>query len=366
MKCKWILFPVGGIAALVIILIMLVRAYLEIYYSGMVHVEAGQFGMGCDECQLDERPLHTVHLKGFWIDKYEVTNSQYADFLNTCYEKGWLNIVPVYDPQDSIFRQVEINGMRAIYLYPSISWSQITFNNDTFKVVAGKENFPVTVSWHGAQAYCESYKKRLPTEAEWEYAAKGGHLHQTNSETPSYFRYSGSNDPDLVAWHKDNSVYSAHSVGGLAPNELNTFDMSGNLREWVSDWYDHEYYSESPGENPQGPSEPVYISEYGRYGGKVMRGGSWRENTIQIFEDLDIEFAIDNKHVRVTKRDFGCPSNLSNRTGFRCTAPEFTCKIYFFIKPFSKIIKPQSVCSFRWLEEEKGPEELLKPLSILE
>jgi formylglycine-generating enzyme required for sulfatase activity len=167
MKWKCILPPTGGLAVLLALLLFIARACQETYYSGMVHVNAGQFGMGCNECQLHERPVHTVQLDGYWIDKYEVTNSLYTDFLNFGYEKGWVNVVQVERTDGSTFLQVEINGMRVTYLYPSTTWSQITFENNRFAAVAGKENFPVTVSWQGAQAYCEAYKKRLPTEAEW-------------------------------------------------------------------------------------------------------------------------------------------------------------------------------------------------------
>jgi formylglycine-generating enzyme required for sulfatase activity len=321
----------------------------------MVHVEKGQFGMGCDVCQQHERPFHLIQLDGFWIDQYEVANTQYANFLNICLEKGWVNVVHIEGSSVDGYDQVEINGNRAIYLNPSISWAQITFNNNVFLPVAGKENYPVNVSWQGAQAYCELYKKRLPTEAEWEYSAKGGHLHQSNTDENSYFRYSGSNDANSVAWHLYNSGSSSHLVGGLSPNELNTFDMSGNLREWVSDWYDPNYYSNSPLENPQGPSEPVYIPELGKTAGKVMRGGSWRENLTEYYEDPNIESTIDNKHVRVTKRDYGCPCNLSDRTGFRCAAPEMTVTIYFLTKTFPKYIQPKNNTSYRWVEEEMGP-----------
>ena len=107
-----------------------------------------------------------------------------------------------------------------------------------------------------------------------------------------YFRFSGSDDVDEVAWHESNSSSTAHPVGQKAPNELYVFDMSGNLREWVSDTFDVEYYSNSPESNPSGPSME---------GRKVMRGGSWYEYQIP----NPVELEIDPKLCRVTKREYG-------------------------------------------------------------
>ena len=177
-------------------------------------------------------------------------------------------------------------------------WCQIRYANNQFFVKEGKDKFPAMVSWRGAVKYCASIDARLPTEAEWEYAARGGHL--LNSD----FRYSGSDDADAVAWHRSNSEGSSHPVGQKQPNQIEIYDMSGNLREWVNDWYGYQYYAESPLENPQGPSEPVQLPD-GRYAGKVMRGGSWRENTYHNEADYLSELEFDPRRVRVTKRDYG-------------------------------------------------------------
>ena len=304
MNWKRVLPPTGGVAIIIAIIALMMKACYEEYYSGMVHVLAGEYYMGCDECQHFERPEHHVRLEGFWIDQYEVTNRQYCDFLNAALESGTIDIVDKIRSDGSTYQQVELEGNRFIYLYPYSTWTDIEYVGDVFQVRAGRDNYPVCVSWQGASAYCQTLSKRLPTEAEWEYAAKGGHLNRRSTGATDYYRYSGSDDADLVAWHQNNAT-ATHEVGTLQPNELMIFDMSGNLREWVNDWYDSDYYSDSPVDDPQGPDESQYISELGLYAGKVMRGGSWRENLYRTDEDLAIETSIDRDRVRVTKRDFG-------------------------------------------------------------
>jgi len=126
------------------------------------------------------------------------------------------------------------------------------------------DNLPVEmISWEDAQAFIVKLniavgkKFRLPTEAEWEYAARGG-------SKSSNFKYSGSNNIDEVAWYDENSKYTIHSVGTKKPNELGIYDMTGNVFEWCSDWYDA--YTASPQTNPQGSIEGS---------DRVLRGGSW-------------------------------------------------------------------------------------------
>ena len=131
------------------------------------------------------------------------------------------------------------------------------------------DNYPAYyISWNDCQEFITKLNRltgltfRLPTEAEWEYAARDGH------KKPTQTRYSGSNSIGDVAWYNDNSSSSTHAVAGKAANALGLYDMSGNVREWCNDWYDSSYYSSSPQTDPTGPE-----SGYGR----VLRGGSWYE-----------------------------------------------------------------------------------------
>lgn len=291
MNWKHVLPPAG----LLLVLIVIIRGCLAWHYADMAHVEKGRFEMGCAECQENEKPVHTVELQGFWIDRYEVTFSRYVEFLNQNRESGLVEVVEEQLSDGSKDYLVQVNGSPAVYLYPKFN-SQILYADGVFSVREGNADLPATVTWYGAQAYCQTRMKRLPTEAEWEYAAKGGHLSRYVPGQVAYFRYSGSDDADLVAWHRNNSGSASHPVGQKQANEVGTFDMSGNAREWVNDWYGEYPSSNGTQVDPQGPASGP---------GKVMRGGAWLENTYPDYVDMDLEMQIDSKRVRVTKRDYG-------------------------------------------------------------
>jgi len=123
----------------------------------------------------------------------------------------------------------------------------------------------VTVNWNN-----DGY--RLPTEAEWEYAAKGG----KKSSGYDYFKYSGDDILDNVAWYNNNSSSKTHEPGGKNPNELDIYDMSGNVWEWCWDQYDKDYYKDSPLSDPRGPGNDTVNSEHTR----VMRGGCYSSDTV--------------------------------------------------------------------------------------
>lgn len=204
--------------------------------ESMVLVPAGEFQMGSKAAE-DETP-HTVQLSAFAIDRFEVTQEQFEKVMGN-------------NPSD----------------------------------FQGK-NLPVEqVTWYEARDYCKAVGKRLPTEAEWEKAARAG--------TDTRYFWGDEIDGDY-AWYWGNSQRTSHPVGSRKPNAFGLHDMSGNVWEWVADYYEDDYYTTSPGENPGGP----FTSKY-----RVIRGGSWRD-----LADF----------LRTTRRNYDLPSGRFNHIGFRC------------------------------------------------
>lgn len=185
----------------------------------------------------DEIP-HTVRLSGFTIDMFEVTQEQFEQVMEN-------------NPSD-------FHG----------------------------ENLPVEqVTWYEARDYCKAVGKRLPTEAEWEKAAIG------NTNTRYFW---GDQINGEYAWYWDNSKRSTHPVGTRKPNAFGLHDVSGNVWEWVADYYEDAYYLTSPRNNPRGPLTSKY---------RVIRGGSWRD-----LPDF----------LRTTRRNYDLPAGRFNHIGFRC------------------------------------------------
>jgi formylglycine-generating enzyme required for sulfatase activity len=187
-----------------------------------VWIPPGTFQMGCspgdNECDANERPAHPVTIsKGFWIGQTEVTVGAYKRFAS------------------QTARQM-----------PGAPDFNSGWANDAMPIV--------NVSWHDAHAYCAWAGGRLPTEAEWEYAARGG---------STQARYG---NLDGIAWHDKNSEGQTRGVAQKRPNRFGLFDVLGNVWEWVSDWYGAHYYPNSPATDPQGPAGG---------GERVLRGGSW-------------------------------------------------------------------------------------------
>jgi formylglycine-generating enzyme required for sulfatase activity len=197
----------------------------------MVFVPAGEFIMGSPQGEGgdDERPQREVYLDAFYIGKYEVTNAEYKE----CVDARRCN------PPSQI----------------SSSTRDSYYGNPEY------DNYPVIyVSWDDVQAYCDWKDVRLPTEAEWEKAARGtdGREYPWGNETP-----------DETKLNYADNVGDTTEVGsypdGASP--YGVMDMAGNVWEWVADWYDADYYREPPERNPQGPDSGEY---------RVLRGGSWR------------------------------------------------------------------------------------------
>jgi formylglycine-generating enzyme required for sulfatase activity len=222
----------------------------------LIYVPAGQFEMGSS---VDERarPVHTVALDAFWIDQTEVTNAMFTAFLN---ERG---------------NQVEegVSWLEPGAGHRGIVYGHIEENDGVFLPQAGYEDYPVVeVSWYGAAAYCSWAGGRLPTEAEWEYAARGPQARtypwgNTFDGTRAnycdvhctYDWRDTSSDDGSAQWTSVGSYPDGASWCGA-------LDMAGNIWEWVSDWWSEDYYAHSPTDNPQGPDSGTL---------HVARGGSW-------------------------------------------------------------------------------------------
>ena len=222
-----------------------------------VNVPGGTYLMGNENAKPGSiTAAHTVTLSSFAIGKFEVTVDQFRQFIK---ETGYRTTAEKKD-SSQVFANGEFTAKKGI------NWR---YDAQGVLVDTTAKNFPVVhVSWQDAVEYCNWLSKRtgkmyrLPTEAEWEFAARGG----TGSK---HFIFSGSNNADDVAWYTQNAAGNLHPVGTRQHNELGLYDMSGNVAEWCSDWYDKDYYKSSPKENPQGPAEPVKERK------RVLRGGAW-------------------------------------------------------------------------------------------
>ena len=225
-------------------------------FPELIKVTGGTFTMG-DEWGLgddDEQPTHQVTLTDYYIGKTEVTVAQYRTYCN---DTG------VSMPEE-----------------PSWGWN----NNDPI----------VKVNWNDAINYCDWLSEKLdknillPTEAQWEYAARGG----ANSQG---YKYSGGRSIATAGWYKDNSGKQVHTVATKKANELGLYDMSGNVWEWCFDWYDKGYYANSPSNNPKNISQ-------GKRECRVLRGGCLYDNATVC---------------RVAGRGGSAPDNRSSDFGFR-------------------------------------------------
>ena len=233
----------------------------------MVFVPGGSFEMGtASGGESNERPVHTVTLTGFYMGKYEVTQLQYEAVMGT---------------NPSYFTGGNLPVERVTW-YEAVAFCNALSEREGLTKAYTISGSTVTPNW-SANGY------RLPTEAEWEYAAKGG------NGSPGNYTYSGSNTIDDVAWYSSNSGSSTHAVGTKAPNELGIYDMSGNVYEWCWDWYGS--YSSEAQTDPAGASSGSY---------RVYRGGSW---------------FITAEYVRAAYRIDGDPSFWYYIVGFRVVRP---------------------------------------------
>lgn len=225
----------------------------------MVFVPAGAFIMGNDDpapCPYSE-PAHTVNLSSFWIDKVEVTNAMFTQFLN---DQG-------NQTQDGTSWLEPGAGHRGVI------YGYIDEADGLFIVQEGFENHPaIEVSWYGAAAYCSWVGGRLPTEAEWEYAARGPSSNQYpwgNAFDGTLVNFCDRRCPET--WKDtrfDDGAQRWTQVGRYPAGAswCGALDLAGNVWEWVNDWWSEDYYARSPRDNPQGPSAGTL---------HIVRGGSW-------------------------------------------------------------------------------------------
>ena len=232
--------------------------------AGMVYVPGGSFQMG-DAKNLNyydhEKPVHTVTMTGFCIGKYEVTQAQYKAVMGS--NPSYFSSSPA-SLEVQANRPVEcVSWYDAIVFCNKLSMAEglspaYRISGSTNPSAWGSVPTSSNSMWDAVEIVSGSNGYRLPTEAQWEYAAKGG------GGSPGNYTYSGSNYQHEVGWDLGNSDYKTHEVGKKLANGLGIFDMSGNVCEWCWDWY--SYYSSSPVANPAGPA-------YGL--SRIMRGGFW-------------------------------------------------------------------------------------------
>ena len=239
--------------------------------DGMVLIPAGSFEMGSNdgEADDDEGPVHTVHLDAFYMDVYEVTNAEFKAFLDA-------------NPGALKFFEVEFGDSGTLS-----HWSGTDYP-------AGQAEHPVVnVSWFAAAVYAEWADKQLPTEAEWEYAARGGLVGK---------KYPWG-DAITAADANYDDAGGTTPVGRYAANGYGLYDMAGNVSEWCLDGYDADFYATSDNSrNPiAGGVEDTQLDAK-----RVLRGGGWSNKA---------------RDLRVANRTQSSPSDANSFTGFRCVRP---------------------------------------------
>lgn len=255
-----------------------------------VKIPAGNYYMGSNAefAKTDERKVHQVYLDEFEMSVHEVTNYQYHVFLNNY----GTDRVKDGEYAGKIMIHSNDKGLTKV----KAPTSSI---NDYWITNPGYEYFPVVgVTWFGANEYCKYFGYRLPTEAEWEYAASEGGKgflfgNGQNIADPSKINFNGSSTEKRPYSKSGEARGSQMRVANFNPNQFRLFDMSGNVWEWCQDWYESNYYYHSKKYNPTGPW-------FGNY--KAIRGGSWYNNA----EDI-----------RVTDRSFYSPHRSNSDIGFR-------------------------------------------------
>lgn len=258
--------------------------------DAMILIPAGNFLMGSNEfvAYNDEKPAHTVYLDAFYMDKYPVTNAQYKEFVDAN---------PVWGKPAKWYEQTTSDSLNIYKIYHDGDylkhWKIRDYPN-------GEDDHPVTwVSWYAAMAYAAWVGKRLPTEAEWEKAARGGLTGE---------KYPWGNTINSSNLNFDAYVGKTTSIGIYPANGFGIYDLVGNVYEWCLDKWDKNFYRHSPQNNPiSGQSIMNTVSHYTEIkSNRIIRGGS---------------FVSRHQNVRVAYRSRNKPNFTCNTIGFRCVKP---------------------------------------------
>lgn len=289
---------------------------------GMVRIPAGRFTRGNADGFPDEAPARELEIADFWMDAHEVTNADFKLFVDATHYQTIAERVPTPEDLPGVPLEGLVPGALVFHTVDDVHqdsvqerWSFVPGANwrhpeGPASSIAERLNHPVVqVAWDDAVAYATWANKRLPTEAEWEYAARGGLARGLYPWGDAW------DEPHQLAmniWQglfpventkRDGFLRTAPS-GTYSPNAYGLYDVSGNVWEWCSDWYDPTYYADAPSTNPPGPDRPYYI-EPGGYQ-RVMRGGS---------------FLCTDQYCsgyRVSARMKSSPDTGLCHTGFRC------------------------------------------------
>ncbi|MCH7904746.1 MAG: formylglycine-generating enzyme family protein [Armatimonadetes bacterium] len=267
--------------------------------SNMVYVEGGAFQMGSNDNKPDERPVHEVTVNGFWMETHEVTNEQFAKFVEeTDYKTS----------ADDFKNSIVFTGSEGPVDLRNVSaWWEIRDGTNwrhpegPGSDIEGRMDHPVVhVSWEDAMAYAEWAGKSLPTEAQWEYAAKKGLTGDPKLPQANIFH---------GEFPYNNTVKDGYEatapVGSFPPNSLGLYDMAGNVWEWCTDWYRYDYYSNSPKDNPTGPNSSLDPDEPNSPK-KTIRGGSF------LCHETYCSGFLPSTRMKTP------PTDSHSHTGFRC------------------------------------------------